>query len=80
MKITIEEPAVIAYFQQFPQEVQKLMYSIRGIILAKAPHADESMSYGVPAYKTHKKPLIYYAAYKNHIGLYATPSGNTTLL
>ena len=31
----------------------------------------------MPAYKTNGKPLIYFAAFKNHIGLYATPSGHT---
>lgn len=77
MKSTIEDPAVIAYFQKFPQEVQNLMQSIRSIILSQAPYAAETLSYGMPAYKTHKKPLIYYAAYKNHIGLYATPSGHS---
>ncbi len=31
----------------------------------------------MPAYKTHKKPLVYFAAFKNHIGFYATPSGHS---
>ncbi len=30
----------------------------------------------MPAYKLNKKPLVYFAAYKNHIGFYATPSGH----
>ena len=30
----------------------------------------------MPAYKTFGNPLVYFAAYKNHIGLYATPSGH----
>jgi len=35
------------------------------------------MAYGMPGYKTHKNPLVYFAAFKNHIGFYATPSGHT---
>ena len=31
---------------------------------------------GMPPYKTYGKPLVYFAGYKNHIGLYATPSGH----
>ena len=31
----------------------------------------------MPAYKTHGKPLVYFAGYKKHIGFYATPSGHT---
>ena len=53
------------------------MQQIRMLILEKAPEAQESISYGMPAYKTNGKPLIYFAAFKNHIGLYATPSGHT---
>ena len=34
------------------------------------------MSYGMPGYKLNKKPLVYFAAYKNHIGFYATPTGH----
>jgi uncharacterized protein YdhG (YjbR/CyaY superfamily) len=30
----------------------------------------------MPAYKLNGRPLVYFAAFKNHIGLYATPSGH----
>ena len=68
---------VASYFAKFPEASQKRMQQIRTLILEKAPEAQESISYGMPAYKTNGKPLIYYAAFKNHIGLYATPSGHT---
>ena len=67
---------VASYFAKFPEASQKRMQQIRALILEKAPEAQESISYGMPAYKTNGKPLIYYAAFKNHIGLYATPSGH----
>ncbi len=31
----------------------------------------------MPGYKLNKKPLVYFAAFKNHIGFYATPSGHS---
>ena len=68
---------VASYFAKFPEASQKRMQQIRALILEKAPEVQESISYGMPAYKTNGKPLIYYAAFKNHIGLYATPSGHT---
>ena len=68
---------VASYFAKFPETSQKRMQQIRTLILEKAPEAQESISYGMPAYKTNGKPLIYFAAFKNHIGLYATPSGHT---
>jgi len=30
----------------------------------------------MPAYKTNGKHLVYFAAFKNHIGFYATPAGH----
>lgn len=68
---------VASYLAKFPEASQKRMQQIRALILEKAPEAQESISYGMPAYKTNEKPLIYFAAFKNHIGLYATPSGHT---
>ena len=68
---------VASYFAKFPETSQKRMQQIRTLIMEKAPEAQESISYGMPAYKTNGKPLIYFAAFKNHIGLYATPSGHT---
>ena len=67
---------VDAYINTFPEEIQEKLNSIRNIILNNAPDAVESMSYCMPAYKTHKKPLVYFAGYKNHIGFYATPTGH----
>jgi uncharacterized protein YdhG (YjbR/CyaY superfamily) len=64
------------YIQTFPKDVQSILREIRGIIKANAPTATESISYGMPAYKTGGQPLIYFAGYQKHIGLYATPSGH----
>jgi uncharacterized protein YdhG (YjbR/CyaY superfamily) len=49
------------------------------LIKDNAPNAEERISYGMPAYKTNNKPLVYYAAFKNHIGFYATPSKHSEL-
>jgi len=64
------------YIALFPQEVQEILRNIRKIIKENAPDAEEQFAYGMPAYKTNKKPLVYFAAFKNHIGFYATPSGH----
>jgi uncharacterized protein YdhG (YjbR/CyaY superfamily) len=67
---------VDSYIKTFSPETQQKLESIRSCILKKAPGAVESISYGMLAYKTHKKPLVYFAGYKNHIGFYATPNGH----
>ena len=65
------------YIAAFPPEVQKIMHEIRRIITDEAPDAVEGMAYGMPGYKTHGKPLVYFAGYKKHIGFYATPTGHS---
>ena len=64
------------YIVSFPKEVQQLMEQVRSTIKLAAPEAEETISYGMPAYKTNGKPLVYFAAFKNHIGFYATPTGH----
>jgi uncharacterized protein YdhG (YjbR/CyaY superfamily) len=64
------------YIQKYPDHVQKILQNIRKLIFENAKEVEETFSYGMPAYKTHKRPLVYFAAYKNHIGFYATPSGH----
>lgn len=64
------------YIDQFPGHVQEILKNIRQLIKDNAPDAIELFSYGMPSYKTNNKPLVYFAAFKHHIGLYATPSGH----
>lgn len=64
------------YLQQFEGVCRDRLSQVRQIILKEAPDAVESISYGMPAYKTFGKPLVYVAGYAKHIGLYATPSGH----
>lgn len=65
------------YIAGFPNEIQLILNQVRTTIKQAAPDAEESMSYGMPAYKLMGKPLVYFAGFKNHIGFYATPSGHT---
>lgn len=64
------------YIGNFSAEIQEKLIAIRKIILDNAPNVVEFISYGMPAYKMHKKPLVYFAAYTKHIGFYATPTGH----
>lgn len=62
------------YISIFPHDVQMLLQEIRDTIKKIAPEASEVISYGMPAFKFHGI-LVYFAAYKNHIGFYPTGSG-----
>lgn len=57
-------------------EVQILLVQMRQTIKKAAPEAQEVISYNMPAYKYYGM-LVYFAAYKNHIGFYATPTGHS---
>ncbi|KYC49426.1 MAG: hypothetical protein AMQ74_01426 [Candidatus Methanofastidiosum methylothiophilum] len=63
------------YIKKFPQEVQNLLEEIRKTIKEMAPGAEEKISYGMPTFTFNGKNLVHFAAYKNHIGFYPTPSG-----
>lgn len=72
-----ETKTVEDYIATFPSDVQMILNKIRVTIKKIAPKAIERISYGMPAYITNAKPLVYYAAFKNHIGFYATPMGHS---
>jgi uncharacterized protein YdhG (YjbR/CyaY superfamily) len=65
------------YIAGFPKGTQNNLERIRATVKKAAPKAEESISYGMPAFKTNGKPLVYFAAFKNHIGFYATPTGHS---
>ncbi|WP_163325107.1 iron chaperone [Draconibacterium mangrovi] len=67
---------VDAYISGFPTDIQDKLIQIREIIRENAPDAIEGISYGMPAYKLNKKPLVYFGGYEKHIGFYATPTGH----
>ena len=65
-----------AYIATFPKEVQGILEKIRQTIGKAAPGAVEAISYQIPTFKLNGKNLVHFAAWKDHIGFYATPSGN----
>ena len=65
---------VDAYIRLYPSSVQSLLLQMRALIRETAPDAIESISYGMPAYKLNKKPMVYFGGYEKHIGFYATPN------
>ncbi len=62
------------YIATFPEEVQKILQELRATIKAAAPDAVEKISYQMPTFYL-KGNLVHFAAWKNHVGLYPTPSG-----
>jgi uncharacterized protein YdhG (YjbR/CyaY superfamily) len=49
---------------------------VRRAIRRAVPQAGEKISYGMATFTIEGKPLIYYAGWKNHVGLYPVPTGD----
>jgi uncharacterized protein YdhG (YjbR/CyaY superfamily) len=58
------------YLESLPIDSRKALENLRQLIQETVPKADEGFSYGVPAFKLNGKPLVCYAAFKNHCGFY----------
>ena len=64
------------YIATFPKEIQEKLEEIRAVIKDVVPEAKEKISYQMPTFAL-KGNLVHFAAFKNHIGFYPTPSGIT---
>lgn len=62
------------YIVAFPVETQKRMEQIRATIKKVAPQAEEVISYGMPSFRFNGR-LLYFAAFRNHIGFYPMATG-----
>ncbi len=62
------------YIYSFPKDIQAILEKTRKTIRNAAPEAEEAISYQMPTFKLNGN-LVYFAAYKNHIGFYPIPSG-----
>ena len=62
------------YFSALSTKTKAALNELRKTIKEATPEAEEVISYNMPAFKLNGI-LVYYAAYKNHIGFYPTASG-----
>jgi len=62
------------YLAGFPAEVREMLGQVRAAIRRAAPDATEAIAYGIPTFVLNGN-LVHFAAFKNHIGFYPTPSG-----
>jgi len=61
------------YLDRFPKDVQQRLQKIHLTVKKAAPQAREKISYGIPAF-TLNGMLVWFAAFKNHIGFYPRTS------
>jgi uncharacterized protein YdhG (YjbR/CyaY superfamily) len=73
----MEKPKITTvdeYMARFPSYPQRKMKEICAFIKQIAPEATEGIRWDMPVFKLNGKPLIYFAGYRMHIGLYPLPS------
>ncbi len=66
------------YIAAFPLPIRTILKKIRATIADAAPDAQEVISYRMPAFKQHGV-LLYFAAFKAHIGVFPPVSGEPSL-
>jgi len=69
---------VDTYIAGFPPEVQAILRQVRATVAAAAPDAREVISYRMPALRRHGV-LVWFAAFKQHIGFYPPIRGDAKL-
>ena len=72
----IKPKTIDDYISAFPEDARDALEQVRATIKKVAPGAEEAISYAIPTFKLRGKNLVHFAAFKNHIGFYALPSGN----
>jgi uncharacterized protein YdhG (YjbR/CyaY superfamily) len=66
---SVKPESVEAYIQSAPVAVRPILRKVRAVVRKNAPHAREIISYRIPALKQNGI-LVYYAAFKEHIGVF----------
>ena len=62
------------YIAGFSLDVQNILEQIRAVIREAAPDAEETIKYQIPTFVLQEN-IVHFAAFKNHVGFYPTPSG-----
>jgi uncharacterized protein YdhG (YjbR/CyaY superfamily) len=63
--------SVDEYIAAQPAAVRPKLEQVRAAIRSAVPEAAEGIGYRMPGYKLHGKPMLYYAAFKEHYSLFA---------
>jgi uncharacterized protein YdhG (YjbR/CyaY superfamily) len=66
--------SVDEYIATHSEPVQVVLQRVRSVIRRAVPTADEVISYQMPAYKLHGKPVVFFAGHTHHYSLYAAGS------
>jgi len=63
--------SVDEYIAAQPEAVRPILEQVRVAIRSAVPEAVEVIGYGIPGYKLHGNPMLYFAGFRNHFSLFA---------
>lgn len=66
------------YLASFPPEHRTALEGVRRTISEAVPSAREKIRYGMPTYLVRGRPLLYFAGWKKHVGIYPVPQGDAS--
>jgi uncharacterized protein YdhG (YjbR/CyaY superfamily) len=61
---------VAQYIARFPRPVRATLKRVRAAIRKAIPGAEETISYGIPAFRFQGRTIIYFAGWKQHYSIY----------
>jgi uncharacterized protein YdhG (YjbR/CyaY superfamily) len=76
--LLVKDMTIDDYIAECSPEAQRVLEKIRRIVRKAAPEAEERLSYQMPAFALNGM-LIYFAAFKNHIGIFPPVKGDAKL-
>jgi uncharacterized protein YdhG (YjbR/CyaY superfamily) len=62
--------SVDQYIASQPEAMRPVLERVRSAIRKAVPRAEEVISYKIPTYKLHGRPVLYFAGWKQHYSLY----------
>lgn len=78
MTMPLKPSTVDEYVLQLSEPARGYAERVRALILKAEPHAEERLSYGMPYYGFHGR-LVYWGAFKEHLGLYVMAAARDAL-
>jgi uncharacterized protein YdhG (YjbR/CyaY superfamily) len=65
-----DDSPIDAYLATLPADQREALQRLRAQIARLVPGAEETISYGMPAFKLHGRAVVWFAAWKAHCSIY----------
>jgi uncharacterized protein YdhG (YjbR/CyaY superfamily) len=66
----VASSSVADYIAKLPPRVQPAVTRVCEIVRRAVPGLEESISYGIPTFKRHGRPVLYVAGWTEHVSIY----------